>query len=159
MLRHRRSLLASGSKTLLFCAQNVHRRLGSSTRCELVLLRTSLLHYGFLSIWGGYVGTWTLLRSPLRFDVLLSICPFSFGTRGHLRARGAISTGVLVHSVVPLVDLSRMPAELEGFRLPIESSAAGRSSMHTFSFFPRDPGHFEKPVGVSASITRLLLLP
>ena len=112
----------------------------------------------FLSIWGGYVGTWTLLRSPLRFDVLLSICPFSFGTRGHLRARGAISTGVLVHSAGRRVGPSRMPGELEGFRILVESSAAGRSSMHTFSFFRRDPGHFEMPGGVSANNVRLLPL-
>ena len=48
---------------------------------------------------------------------------------------------------------------LEGFRIPVESPAAGRSLMHTVSFFLRDPVHFEMPGGVTANNVRLLPLP
>ena len=100
-----------------------------------------------------------MLHSPLLFDALLSIGPFSFGRRGHPLAHGDISTCVPVHSAEPHEDPSRKPAELGGFRFLVRSSAAGRFSMRTVSSYLRGQGHFEMPGGVFANIAQFLLLP
>jgi hypothetical protein len=100
-----------------------------------------------------------LLHSPLLFDALLLICPFSFGKRGHLRAHGAILTCVPVHFAEPHEHPSRKPAERGGFRFPAKSLAAGHLSMHTVSSYLRGQGNFEMLGGVFANIARLLLIP
>ena len=84
-----------------------------------------------------------MLHSLLLFDALLLNDPLSFGKRGHLRAHGAISTGVLVHFAEPHEDPSRKPAERGEFRFPAKSLAAGHFSMHTVSSYLRGRGNFE----------------
>ena len=76
-----------------------------------------------------------------------------------MRAHGAISTCVPVHTAEPHADPSRKPAELGGFRFPAKSPAAGHLSMHTVSFYLRGQGHFEMLGGVFTSIALFLLLP
>ena len=76
-----------------------------------------------------------------------------------MRAHGAISTCVPVHSAEPHADPSRKPTELGGFRFPAKSPAAGHLSMHTVSSYLRGQGHFEMPGGVFSNIAQLLLLP